>query len=236
MMTDIALRQLAILVDAENVSPALAPRILSEAAKHGSVELRLAFGAVASAGWDKALVRYAFHRAARTPQAGGRNAADIELAIAAMDLLHDTRIEGFCLVSSDSDFAPLAIRLRQSGRHVVGMGERKTPRAFVEACDEFVILDGASSGTMPVPALCTKIGRRDEFIALLVTAMAPLDKDDGWVDIGVVGVSLRKVEPGFAPSKFGKKKLKSLLQSCGPQVEIFTTAHSCLVRVRTQEE
>lgn len=235
-MTDIAPRQLAVLVDAENVSPALAPRILSEAAKHGRVEIRRAFGSTASAGWGKSLVRYAFHTADRTPQAGGgRNAADIELTIAAMDLLHDTRIEGFCLVSSDSDFAPLAIRLRQSGRHVVGMGERKTPRAFVEACDEFAFLEGASGAEMPAAVSCTEIERRDDFVALLVAAMASLDKNGGWVDIGLVGVSLREVEPGFEPSKFGKKKLKSLLQSCGPQVEVVTTAHSCLVRIPARD-
>ena len=94
-------RRLAVLLDAENVSPAFAPRILAEAMKHGTVEIRRAFGAVAHSGWNGALVRHAFHTLARTPNAGGRTAADIELAIAAMDLLHDDRIDGYCLVSSD---------------------------------------------------------------------------------------------------------------------------------------
>lgn len=183
-------RCFAILVDTENVSPAFAPRILAEAMKHGTVEIRRAFGAVAHSGWDGALVRHAFHTLARTAHAGGRNAADIELAIAAMDLLHDNRIDGFCLVSSDSDFAPLAIRLRQSGHQVLGVGERKTPGAFVEVCDHFAFLD------------------------LLAKPMAPLKSDDRWIDICVIGAGLRKLDPDFQPSKYGHKRSKALLQSC----------------------
>ena len=104
-------RRLAVLVDTENVSPAHPPRIVAAAMKHGSVEIRRAFGAVAASGWGKALVSHAFHTVAGAPQPAGRNAADIELTIAAMDLLHDTRIDGYVLASSDSDFAPLTNRL-----------------------------------------------------------------------------------------------------------------------------
>ena len=152
-------RRLAVLVDAENVSPAFAPRILAEAMKHGTVEIRRAFGAVAHSGWNGALVRQAFHTLARTPNAGGRNGADIELAIAAMDLLHDDRIDGYYLVSSDSDFAPLAIRLRQSGRYVLGIGERKTPGAFVEACDDFASSTRQPSRRNPPPSRRTIPGK-----------------------------------------------------------------------------
>lgn len=226
-------RRLAVLVDAENVSPAFAPRILAEAMKHGTVEIRRAFGAVAHSGWNGALVRHAFHTLARTPNAGGRNAADIELAIAAMDLLHDDRIDGYCLVSSDSDFAPLAIRLRQSGRYVPGIGERKTPGAFVEACDDFAFLDRAS-----VPTQAAALARNDPgeaFVDLLAKAMAPLKSDDGWIDICVIGAGLRKLDSDFKPSKHGHKRLKALVQSCRPAVETRATSHSIMVRMSTRK-
>ena len=227
-------RRLAVLVDAENVSPALAARILAEAMEHGSVEIRRAFGAVVASGWSKVLVRHAFHTVAATSQAGGRNAADIELTIAAMDLLHDTRIDGYVLVSSDSDFAPLAIRLRQSGRHVVGIGERKAPKAFVQACDAFVYLDPASATLKPATANSREHERRNDFIELLAEAMPPIADADGWVDICALGVGLYKVRPGFTPSQYGKRKLKGLLQSCDGQVEIRTTPRTSLIRMRSQ--
>ena len=232
-------RRLAVLVDAENVSPALAPRILAEAMKHGRVEIRRAFGAVAAGRWSEVLVRHAFHTGAGATQPAGRNAADIELTIAAMDLLHDTRIDGFVLASSDSDFAPLAIRLRQSGRHVLGIGEPKAPKAFVEACDEFVCLapDDPDSGTRKSPTPNSRNGEcRENFIELLAEAMPPLADADGWVDICVLGARLRKVRPGFTPSQYGKKKLKGLLQSCDTQVEITTTPCTSMVRMRSAEE
>lgn len=227
-------RRLAVLVDAENVSPALAPRILAEAMKHGSVEIRRAYGAVTASGWSKVLVRHAFHTVAGTPQPAGRNAADIELTIAAMDLLHDTRIDGYVLASSDSDFAPLAIRLRQSGRHVLGIGERKAPKAFVEACDAFVFLDPASTPPKSTTANSREHEGRDGFIELLAKAMPPIADADGWVDICVLGTRLRKVRPGFTSSQYGKKKLKGLLQSCDAQVEIRTTPCTSLVRMRSR--
>ena len=225
-------RRLAVLVDTENVSPALAPRILAEAMKHGSVEIRRAFGAVAASGWSKALVSHAFHTVAGAPQPAGRNAADIELTIAATDLLHDTRIDGYVLASSDSDFAPLAIRLRQSGRHVVGIGERKAPKAFAKACDAFVFLDPASARPKSATANTCENEPRDGFIELLAKAMPPIADDDGWVDICVLGERLHKVRPGFTPSLYGKKKLKGLLQSRDARVEIKNTPCTSLVRMR----
>ena len=228
-------RRLAVLVDAENVSPALAPHILAEAMKHGSVEIRRAFGALAASGWDKVLVRHAFHTVAGPPQPAGRNAADIELTIAAMDLLHDTRIDGYVLASSDSDFAPLAIRLRQSGRHVVGIGEHKAPKAFVEACDAFVFLDPASAQPISPISSSRTNQCQDGFIELLAEALPPIADPDGWADICVLGARLRKVRPGFTPSQYGKKKLKALLQSCYAQVEITTTPATILVRMRSGE-
>ena len=228
-------RRLAVLVDTENVSPAHPPRIVAAAMKHGSVEIRRAFGAVAASGWGKALVSHAFHTVAGAPQPAGRNAADIELTIAAMDLLHDTRIDGYVLASSDSDFAPLAIRLRQSGRHVVGIGERKAPRAFAKACDAFVFLDPASAPPESTTTNTCKNEPRDGFVELLDKAMPPIADDDGWVDICVLGTRLRKVRPGFTPSQYGKKKLKGLLQSCDARVEIKSTPCTSLVRMRSRE-
>ena len=227
-------RRLAVLVDTENVSPTLAPSVLKAAAKFGQVELRRAFGAVANNGWDTALIRHAFLPVARTPKANGRNAADIELTIAAMDMLHDTRVDGFCLVSSDSDFAPLAVRLREAGRYVAGIGERKTPKAFIKVCDNFTYLepnvDVANSETPDTDAR----DQRNTLIHLLANAIAPLRSEDGWVDIYAVGQSLRKIDPGFDPPHYGNKKLRALIQSCQPEVQIKPTQCTAFVRMNDQ--
>ena len=199
------------------------------------MEIRRAFGAVAASGWSKVIVRHAFQTVAGTPRAAGRNAADIELTIAAMDLLHDTRIDGYVLASSDSDFAPLAIRLRQSGRHVLGIGERKAPKAFVQACDKFVYLDPASDTLKPATANFREDERRNDLIELLAETMPPLADADGRVDICVLGAHLHKVRPGFKPSQYGKNKLEALLQSCEARVEIRTTPCTSLVRMRSGE-
>ena len=129
--------KLAMLIDTENVTPAYLDDVMRRAGKYGDVIHRLAFGPVLNGKWEKARLDHAIRLGRQSHVKTGKNSADIELTITAMELLNDQIISGFCIVSSDSDFTPLVMRLREAGRFVIGFGEKKTPTGFVEACDRF---------------------------------------------------------------------------------------------------
>ena len=164
-------RRLALLVDARNVSPSWIPKILDIASDHGEVVVRRAFGVLEKRGWIEALVGHAIQPVRRGQASAGKNTADIELAIAAVDMLSDIRIDGYCLVSSDTDFVPLALRLREAGRFVVGIGEWKTPEAFVGACDDFSFLDEPDALRESQTAEAVADALRRDFVELLARAV-----------------------------------------------------------------
>ena len=134
--------QLAMLIDLENAAPAQMDEIMSRAERYGEITHRLAFGPNTEGKWEKARRTYAIRWGRQSRIKTGKNSADIELAITAMELLHDRRIGGFCIVPSDSDFTPLVMRLREAGRLVVGFGEKKASAGFAEACAWFETLGG----------------------------------------------------------------------------------------------
>lgn len=129
--------RLAMLIDTENVTPACLDDVVRRAGKYGDVIQRHAFGPVPNGKWDKARLDHAIRIGRQSHVKTGKNSADIELTIAAMELLNDRTVSGFCIVSSDSDFTPLVMKLREAGRLVIGFGEAKTPTGFVKACDRF---------------------------------------------------------------------------------------------------
>ena len=133
--------RLAMLIDLENTTPARMDEIMSRANRYGEITHRLAFGPNTEGKWGKTRRTHAIRWGRQSHVKTGKNSADIELAITAMELLQDHSIGGFCIVSSDSDFTPLAMRLREAGRLVVGFGEKKAPTGFVEVCDRFELLD-----------------------------------------------------------------------------------------------
>ena len=141
--------ELAMLIDTENASPGHMDEVVSRAQRHGELTRRLAFGSMTDGKWATARVKHAIRWGSQSHIKTGKNSADIELAITAMDLLHERGVAGFCIVSSDSDFTPLVMRLREAGKLVIGFGEKKTSVAFVEACDYFetvgTIEDGQSA-------------------------------------------------------------------------------------------
>ena len=148
--------KLAMLIDTENVTPAYLDDVMRRAEKYGDVIYRLAFGPVLNGKWEKTRLNHAIRLGRQSHVKTGKNSADIELTITAMELLNDQSISGFCIVSSDSDFTPLVMRLREAGRLVIGFGEKKTPDGFVEACDRFEMIGGAKNtsskpGTKPGP-------------------------------------------------------------------------------------
>ncbi len=205
--------RLAVLIDADNAQPSLAAELMHEIGRYGIATIRRAYGDWTTnnlAGWKEHLHSLAIQPVQQFRLTTGKNATDSALIIDAMDLLHGRHADGFCLVSSDSDFTRLATRLRESGHVVYGFGERKTPKPFVAACNKFVfteILKEPSNSHPPVQADHTALK------AMLLSAISAAAGDDGWALLGAVGNQINKANPEFDARNYGKKKLSELVKS-----------------------
>ena len=166
----------------------------------------------------------------------GKNASDIALVIDAMDLLHSARFDGFCLVSSDSDFTRLAARIREQGIDVYGFGEQKTPESFRQACTRFIYtenLTGPATDATPVPVAPSAKRKPGEAARLIETVIADMDEDgDGWVAVGGIGNRLRNAYPDFDQRTYGHAKLSDLIRATG-RFEV-QSAPGGAMRVRTK--
>lgn len=218
--------RIALLIDADNSPASKIDLILSEIAKYGSANIRRAYGNWKSANlsaWEKVLHEYAIRPIQQFDYSKGKNASDIALIIDAMDLLYTQQIEAFCLVSSDSDFTPLVMRLRTSGAEVYGFGERKTPMPFVNACSRFIYLEGLSEPstgdgtgvTTPEIKKSAKTLKGDtRLVQLLRNAVEAAAGDDGWSHLGAVGAQIAN-QASFDPRNYGFKKLGELFEAIG---------------------
>ena len=205
-------RNLAVLVDGDNAQPSLIGDVLAEAVKYGTTTVRHIYGDWTTpdmGGWKSALQNHAFQPQQQFRYTTGKNATDSALIIEAMDLLHSGRIDGFCIVSSDSDFTRLATRIREHGLFVMGIGEPKTPKAFVNACEVFVLTTNLAAEPKSQPAP-EENGDWTKVVSQAVTASAG---EDGWAFLGAVGVAVRKLDPAFDPRTFGHKQLSALVKS-----------------------
>ncbi len=232
--------RLAVLIDADNAAPRLADRLMAEVATLGTATVRRMYGDWTSdqlKGWKSAANRNAIQPIQQFAYTTGKNATDSALIIDAMDLLYSDRLDGFVLVSSDSDFTRLAARLRESGMTVYGMGERKTPEPFRSACDRFIYTDvlgvetaevegvdsaetpdseADSGATQPVKKQSTKQLRGDaELVKLLRAAVAAASDDEGWADLGAVGSTVAKRSSEFDARNWGYSKLVDLVSAVG---------------------
>ena len=148
-------KHLAVLIDADNAQPSVIEGLLAEVAKFGVASVKRIYGDFTSQrlqGWKQALLKHSIHPVQQFAYTSGKNATDSSLIIDAMDLMYTRRFDGFCLVSSDSDFTRLAQRLREEGHTVYGFGERKTPDAFVQACDKFIYAEVLRREPEPAPS------------------------------------------------------------------------------------
>ena len=210
--------RLAVLIDADNASAKIADGLFEEIAKIGEASVRRIYGDFSSArskAWADILSKHAIIPQQQFAYISGKNASDITLVIDAMDLLHSGRFDGFCLVSSDSDFTRLAARIREQGVDVFGFGEQKTPESFRQACRRFVytenLLPGAaadgqesaSKTSLQPPSAATPIIRK---------IIAQMESEDGWVSLGAVGTQLANLAPDFDPRTFGFRKLSDLVR------------------------
>lgn len=211
--------RLAVLIDADNASAKIVDGLFDEIAKIGEASVRRIYGDFSSPrskAWIDVLARHAIIPQQQFAYTTGKNASDITLVIDAMDLLHSARFDGFCLVSSDSDFTRLAARIREQGVDVFGFGEQKTPESFRQACRRFTYTENllpdapanaeaADSTAKPLqpPSAATPIIRR---------VLDQMETEDGWAPLGAVGTQLANLSSDFDPRNFGFRKLSDLIR------------------------
>jgi uncharacterized LabA/DUF88 family protein len=214
--------RLAVLIDADNASPRIAEGLFDEIAKIGEASVRRIYGDFSGMrlkSWAEILPQHAIMPCQNFAHTTGKNASDIALVIDAMDLLHSGRFDGFCLISSDSDFTRLASRIREHGIDVYGFGEQKTPESFRQACHRFIYTENllpeapgpdrdAAPGSVPLqpPTAAVPVLRK---------AVAALDDEEGWVTLSAVGSQLGKLAPDFDPRTYGHAKLSDLVKKTG---------------------
>lgn len=225
------LPRLAVLIDAENISPRIAQRLFEEIATLGEASVRRIYGDFSEErlkGWAQILADHAIVPQQNFALTVGKNGSDIALVIDAMDLLHSGRFAGFCLVSSDSDFTRLAARIREHGLDVFGFGEAKTPKSFRQACKRFVLTENllprpelatpavsgrAAAETAAAPSAAPR--RPAHATAMVRRAIAQLEDEDGWVHLGGLGSRLLAMDPEFDPRTYGCAKLTTLIEQAG---------------------
>ncbi len=210
-------RRLAVLIDADNANAKHLEPLLAEIAKYGVASVRRAYGDWTSTqlnSWKKTLLENSVQPIQQFSYTQGKNATDSALIIDAMDLLHGGLLDGFCLVSSDSDFTRLASRIREQGLAVYGFGERKTPRPFVAACSTFVYVENlVSDAKAPKASSQPSLGDDKALRTLLREAVDASSGDDGWTNLGAVGSNLVKLASDFDSRTWGFAKLKDLVQA-----------------------
>src|SRR6188472_1495162 len=200
--------RLAVLIDADNTSPRIAAGLFEEVAKFGEASVRRIYGDFSSPrlkSWTEILQKHAIDPYQQFAYTTGKNASDIALVIDAMDLLHSGRFDGFCLVSSDSDFTRLAARIREQGVDVYGFGEQKTPESFRQACRRFVYTENLLGGTaspQDAAARPQPLQPPDAATPIIKTVIAQMDSEDGWVTLGEVGKRLTNLASDFDSRTF----------------------------------
>jgi hypothetical protein len=210
-------RRLAVLIDADNTSPKIADALFEEVAKIGEASLRRIYGDFSGTklrSWADILARHAILPQQQFAYTTGKNSSDIALVIDAMDLLHSGRFDGFCLVSSDSDFTRLAARVREQGTDVFGIGRSTTPESFRQACTRFIFtenFDPESPGSAKASLRPMK-----EAVQLIAKALTELEEDgEGWYQLGTVGTRLSNLSSEFDARTYGQPKLSALVEATG---------------------
>jgi hypothetical protein len=227
-------RYIAMLIDGDNAQPSLIGEMLAEAGKYGLVNIRRIYGDWTTAnmgGWKDTLHTHAIQPIQQFRYTVGKNATDSAMIIDAMDILYTARVDGFCLVSSDSDYTRLATRIREKSLFVMGIGKKQTtPSAFVKACDIFVYAENLLKPPPPSPKVKAKAKTSlapgaaapkqtskpelaPEFLPLFKRAFDLAVQDDGWALLGMLGSHLRQLDPGFDPRTYGFKQLSLLCQA-----------------------
>ncbi len=216
--------KLAVLIDADNARPAIVEGLMAEVAKYGTAHVKRIYGDWTKpdlGGWKDVLLRYSIQPIQQFRYTVGKNATDSAMIIDAMDLLYFNRFDGFCIVSSDSDFTRLASRIRESGQTVYGFGEKKTPEPFRTACDKFIYTEVLVQATEAEPSAgvtrrsAKELRSDSQLLSLLRNAIEAASDDSGWASLGVVGSIISKQSPDFDSRNYGYSKLSGLINGIG---------------------
>lgn len=214
--------RLAVLIDADNASPRIADGLFEEIAKIGEASIRRIYGDFSGPRlkpWAEILAKHAIIPQQQFAYTTGKNGSDIALVIDAMDLLHSGRFDGFCLVSSDSDFTRLASRIREQGIDVIGFGEQKTPESFRQACRRFIYTENLlqevrapepNSGKAPMP-----LRPPSAAVPILKKVLSQIESEDGWISLGLLGHRVASIASDFDSRTYGYRKLSDLVRKTG---------------------
>ena len=216
---------LAVLIDGDNIPSAHVTEMMEEIAKYGNPTIKRIYGDWTSphlSKWKNMLLDNAITPIQQYAYTTGKNATDSAMIIDAMDILYSEKVHGFCLVSSDSDFTKLATRLREAGKLVIGIGEKKTPNPFIVACDKFIYIEILRKQYAKKESVNQKENSKDSFdkitpkvVKLIATTISDLSDEDGWAFLGDVGSLLQKKQPNFDSRNYGFDKLTPLIKSIG---------------------
>ena len=213
---------IAVLIDGENIPSTHVQEMMEEIAKYGNPTIKRIYGDWTKprlSKWKNVLLENAITPIQQYSYTSGKNASDSAMIIDAMDLLYSEKVNGFCLVSSDSDFTKLATRLREAGMKVIGIGEKKTPNPFIVACDKFIYIEIIANKAQKKENKDSsknsvdKITKRE--IKLIQNSISDLSDDDGWAFLGDVGGLIQKKQPNFDSRNYGFEKLTPLIKSIG---------------------
>ena len=217
--------KLAVLIDGDNIPSAYVKEMMEEIAKYGNPTIKRIYGDWTKptlSKWKKILLENALTPIQQYGYTKGKNATDSAMIIDAMDILYSEKVNGFCLVSSDSDFTRLATRLREAGMKVFGIGEKKTPEPFIVACDKFIYIEILKNQSEESESEVTKSKSSQKenidqitpkVIKLIASTISDLADDDGWAFLGDVGNLLQKKQPNFDSRNYGFQKLTPLIKS-----------------------
>jgi uncharacterized protein (TIGR00288 family) len=216
---------LAVLIDGDNIPSAHVKEMMEEIAKYGNPTIKRIYGDWTKphlSKWKNLLLENAITPVQQYAYTTGKNATDSAMIIDAMDILYSEKVDGFCLVSSDSDFTKLATRLREAGMQVIGIGEKKTPNPFIVACDKFIYIEIIRKETEKKESVNQKDKVKESIYkitpkvtALISTTISDLSDEEGWAFLGDVGSLLQKKQPNFDSRNYGFEKLTPLINSIG---------------------
>ncbi|MBE0431636.1 MAG: NYN domain-containing protein [Dehalococcoidia bacterium] len=206
----------AVLIDGDNAQASLLPKILAEVNKMGLITIKRIYGdwtTTSMNSWKSSLHKHAIQPVQQFRYTVGKNSTDSAMIIDAMDLLHSGDVGGFCIVASDSDYTRLATRIREEGLFVIGVGEKKTPEAFVNACNQFIYCENLIEPKETTKRVTKKEkpGVSDP-LNLLLEGFNLASKEDEWIHLSSLGLVLRQLDPAFDPRSYGHQKLQSLIK------------------------
>lgn len=226
-------RRIAMLIDGDNAQQSLLDAMIAEVSRYGTITVRRAYGDWTQpnlSGWRTAMLSHAIQPIQQWRYTTGKNATDSALIIDAMDILYSGIVQGFCIVSSDSDYTRLGTRIRESGLFVMGMGHKQTPESFIKACEVFVYVENLNPPVSSKAETASKKeangnsapakGRADPVPLLRRAFDIASQTDDGWAHLGALGQALHRLDPSFDSRTYGHKSLSLLIKSLPKHFEV----------------